>query len=162
MPRTSEITVQPPLGPLLLRADEQGMTEVRFVRNPCRRGKASALLRTAQEQIRASFAGTRRTFSLPLHIRGTAFERAVWRALARVPYGTVVTYGELAREIGKPRAMRAVGTALRKNPLAILLPCHRVIPSRGGTGRYAGGAWRKAWLIAHEKQCVQRREKQGK
>ena len=88
---------------------------------------------------------------MDLPLPGTAFQRLVWRALTRVPFGKTVTYGELARRIGHPRAARAVGTALNKNPFPILFPCHRIVPSAGGIGRYAGGAARKRWLLRHER-----------
>lgn len=86
---------------------------------------------------------------LPVH--GTAFQRSVWRELTRIPSGSTITYGDLARRIGHPRAARAVGTALNKNPFPILFPCHRVVPSAEGIGRYAGGTARKRWLLRHER-----------
>ncbi len=82
---------------------------------------------------------------------GTAFQRLVWRSLIRVPFGHTITYGELATRIGHPRAARAVGTALRKNPLPILVPCHRVVPASGGIGEYVGGTPRKRWLLQFER-----------
>jgi len=110
-----------------------------------------AMQAKALREIEAYFMVPRRSVSLPLPLPGTAFERAVWQQVRRVPPGRTVTYGELARRIGHPRAARAVGTALKKNPFPILIPCHRVVPANGSIGRYAGGADIKRWLLSHER-----------
>ncbi|MDD5751138.1 MAG: methylated-DNA--[protein]-cysteine S-methyltransferase [Candidatus Peribacteraceae bacterium] len=146
----AETTLATPLGPLLVRADRQGILEVRFVRIPVKRRKSSAHLRSCVAQLRAYFSGRRRKFRLGMHPQGTAFQQSVWRAAARVPFGATVTYGVLARRIRRPQAARAVGSALKKNPLVILIPCHRIVLSSGDVGSYAGGARRKQWLLAHE------------
>jgi len=99
------------------------------------------------EELTQYFAGTRQDFGLPITMEGTAFQLAVWFACRDIPYGETRTYGELAAMAGYPGAARAVGTAMAENPLPILVPCHRVIPSRGGIGRYSGGeALKKALL----------------
>lgn len=87
---------------------------------------------------------------LSVDVRGTPFQEAVWKALLEVPAGKTATYGEIARVIGSPRAVRAVGTAVGSNPVGIVVPCHRVLPASGGVGNYGGGVDRKAWLLAHE------------
>ncbi len=106
---------------------------------------------TALRQLREYCTGKRCTFDLALPLQGTPFQRAVWKELSRIPYGTTITYGALARRIGRPHAARAVGSALWKNPFPILLPCHRVIPCSGGMGQYAGGVTWKHCLLRHER-----------
>lgn len=106
--------------------------------------------RTAAEQLAQYFAGSRRAFDLPLAPRGTDFQRAVWSELARVPYGSTVTYGELAGRVGRARASRAVGGANNRNPLPIVVPCHRVIGADGSLTGYGGGLERKRALLALE------------
>lgn len=100
--------------------------------------------------LSAYFAGDRPLFDVPLRLEGTAFQRAVWDALLRIPYGTTVTYGFLAAAIGRPTASRAVGMAVGQNPVSIIVPCHRVIGQNGSLTGYGGGLERKAWLLRHE------------
>ena len=106
--------------------------------------------RAAAEQLAEYFAGRRRAFDLPLAPRGTAFQRAVWEELVRVPYGRTVSYGELAARLGRPGASRAVGGANNKNPLPIVVPCHRVIGADGSLTGYGGGIDKKRTLLALE------------
>ena len=103
------------------------------------------------KQIDEYFEGKRKEFYLNLAPRGTEFQRLVWRQLEKIPFGAVVSYGEIASILGKPKACRAVGSANGKNPIAIIIPCHRVIGSDGSLTGYGGGLWRKEWLIAHER-----------
>jgi O-6-methylguanine DNA methyltransferase len=98
-----------------------------------------AALSEVLTQLREYFAGARRSFDVPLDLRGTAFQKSVWREVARVPYGGTVTYGEIARRIGKPKAARAVGGAVGANPVPIFIPCHRVIGASGALTGYGGG-----------------------
>lgn len=107
-------------------------------------------LAPALTQLREYFSRTRREFDLPLDARGTAFQRAVWAAIARIPYGATATYGEIARRIERPRAARAVGSAAGANPLPILIPCHRVIGAGGSLTGYAAGLEVKATLLQLE------------
>lgn len=107
-------------------------------------------LRQAVEQLGRYFAGERVQFSCPLDLRGTAFQLKVWNALTRIPYGETRSYAEIAREIGHPSAVRAVGAANGANPVAIIVPCHRVIGSNGALTGYGGGLPAKAWLLALE------------
>ena len=102
------------------------------------------------QELDEYFAGKRRTFDLPLAPKGTPFQLAVWHALLEVPYGDTVTYAELARRIGKPNAVRAVGAANGANPIPVIIPCHRVIGSNGTLTGYGGGIERKQWLLALE------------
>jgi methylated-DNA-[protein]-cysteine S-methyltransferase len=103
-----------------------------------------------RRQLDEYLAGTRRTFELPLAPRGTTRQHAVWAALQEIPFGEVRSYGALARSIGAPGAARAVGTANARNPLSIVIPCHRVIGSDGSLTGYAGGLEAKRWLLEHE------------
>ncbi|MDR0898030.1 MAG: methylated-DNA--[protein]-cysteine S-methyltransferase [Oscillospiraceae bacterium] len=108
------------------------------------------LLREAAAQLADYFDGARRLFDLPLRPEGTAFARAVWAALMRIPYGETRTYGQLAAAIGQPKAARAVGRALHVNPISILIPCHRVIGAGGQLTGYAGGMDAKRFLLVLE------------
>jgi len=110
------------------------------------------------KQLAAYFAGDRREFDLPLAPRGTEFQVKVWRELCRIPYGETISYGELARRIGQPAASRAVGLANGRNPIGIIVPCHRVIGADGTLTGYGGGLDRKKWLLEHEKMTGSRSE----
>ena len=105
-------------------------------------------LQHVAEQLEAYFAGRITRFDLKLAMHGTSFQRRVWTALQTIPYGATTTYGELARELGEPRAIRAVGGANARNPISIVIPCHRLIGADGSLTGYAGGLQRKQWLLA--------------
>ena len=144
-----------PVGDLVLAASETALTAVYF---PTSRGvpgvepevRANAVLVQAQTQLSEYFARARTTFDLPLDPGGSPFERRVWAALRRIPYGATVSYGELARRLGDVRATRAVGAANARNPIPIIVPCHRVVGSRGELVGFGGGLDRKRWLLEHE------------
>jgi methylated-DNA-[protein]-cysteine S-methyltransferase len=102
------------------------------------------------EQLKDYFAGGLTRFDVPLELAGTDFQRRVWSELQRIPYGETISYGELARRLGQPAAVRAVGLANGRNPIAIVVPCHRVIGADGSLTGYGGGLERKAWLLDHE------------
>ncbi|MGH8184387.1 MAG: methylated-DNA--[protein]-cysteine S-methyltransferase [Rhodanobacteraceae bacterium] len=147
-----------PIGPLLLISDDAGLVEVGLPD----RGKLAELpedakpgkskLHAAARQLDEYFAGKRLQFELPLHPRGTPFQLEVWGALLAIPYGETVSYADIARRIRRPRAVRAVGAANGANPLAIIVPCHRVIGSHGDLVGYGGGLPTKRWLLAHERK----------
>ena len=105
----------------------------------------------ASKQLQEYFAGDRRDFTIPLDLEGTDFQRAAWLALADVPYGETASYGEQAERIGRPRASRAVGAANGKNPVPIVLPCHRIVGADGSLTGFAGGLEMKERLLAHER-----------
>src|SRR2546427_12385838 len=107
-------------------------------------------LARARHQLDEYFARTRTTFDLPLDPPGTTFQQQVWDLLRTIPYGTTTSYGELARRLGDPRATRAVGAANGKNPIPIIVPCHRVVGARGELTGFGGGLDRKRWLLEHE------------
>jgi methylated-DNA-[protein]-cysteine S-methyltransferase len=102
------------------------------------------------EQLEGYFAGTRTRFDVPVRLSGTDFQCRVWSELQRIPYGETISYGELARRVGRPAAVRAVGLANGRNPVSIIVPCHRVIGADGSLTGYGGGLERKAWLLEHE------------
>jgi methylated-DNA-[protein]-cysteine S-methyltransferase len=105
-------------------------------------------------QLDEYFRGSRRQFSLKLDIHGTDFQRNVWSQLTKIPYGKTATYGQIAQAAGNAKACRAVGNANNKNCLPIVIPCHRVVGTNGGMTGYAGGIWRKEWLLNHEKRLA--------
>ena len=113
-------------------------------------GIETPLLERGRAELEEYFQGKRREFDLPLAPNGTPFQQKVWSELAKVPYGTVVTYGELAARVGSPKACRAVGQANHNNPLPIFLPCHRVVGAKGALTGYAGGLELKQWLLRLE------------
>lgn len=145
-----------PLGDLLLVLGDEGLRQVLL---PGRDGPVApdpawqrddAGLASARTQFEAYFAGELRSFELSLAPQGTPFQLAVLAALAEIPYGSTRSYGDIARRIGRPTASRAVGAANGRNPLAIVLPCHRVVGSDGSLTGYAGGLDAKRWLLRHE------------
>lgn len=141
-----------PVGALRLEADGQGLTRVAFAGDaPASAGVAPPLLREAAAQLDAYFAGRLRRFDLPLSLHGTPFQLLVWRALRGIPYGETRTYGEIAAAVGNPAACRAAGMANHRNPIAIVVPCHRVIGKDGALTGYGGGLERKRFLLALER-----------
>lgn len=109
----------------------------------------------AHKQIQEYFEGKRKEFNFKIFSKGTDFQRTVWNELVKVPYGQTASYAELAKQIQNPKAVRAVANANRRNPISIVVPCHRVIGSNGSLTGYAGGLWRKEWLLNHEKNYKQ-------
>ena len=142
-------SVETPIGRLWLTTAGGGLGSIAF-HGPAGATSDDALLREAEEQLSAYFAGELRRFDLPLSPRGTEFQRRVWDAVAAVPYGTTTTYSRLAAAIGRPRATRAVGAANGRNPLPIVVPCHRVIGASGALTGYGGGLDVKRALLALE------------
>jgi methylated-DNA-[protein]-cysteine S-methyltransferase len=152
-----QIAVPSPIGWLTLVASERGLSAVLWGSDSRRRRPDNPLLEASAVQLEEYFAGTRRVFDLALDLRGTPFQVRAWSALAGIPYGTTVSYGEQARRLGVPRAVRAVGAANGRNPLPIVLPCHRVIGASGALTGYGGGLDMKRWLLAHESRAVELR-----
>ena len=147
-----------PLGPMLLVAKAQGLSGAYFVgqkyfpaiAEDWREAANDALLQDAAAQFSAYFAGTLQRFELPLAAVGTEFQQAVWSAISTVGYGERITYGELARRVGRVNSVRAAGTATGRNPLSIIVPCHRIVGADGSLTGYAGGLMRKERLLALE------------
>ncbi len=155
-----------PMGRLLLAASEKGLVRLEF--RGGREGipasdadtrwvEAPPKLEPYRRELGEYFAGRRRKFSLPLDLRGTPFQKRCWRALLQIPYGETRTYAEIARAVGHPRAFRAVGGANHDNPIAIVVPCHRVIASNGTLGGYGGGLPLKEKLLRLEGAPIQAR-----
>lgn len=157
-PRLASTTLHSPVGLLTLVADTTGMVAVLWENERPGRvpldgdvgSDAIPILQEAKRQFVEYFNGRRQTFDLPLAAKGTPFQSKVWEALMAISYGSTRTYGEIARQIGRPRAVRAVGAAIGRNPLSILVPCHRVIGSNGKLTGFAGGLPRKAILLELE------------
>ncbi len=142
------------LGVLMLEATPAGLSAIRW---PEQAGYDSApvhptspILDKAAQQLEAYLQGKRRSFDLPLAPEGTPYQQSVWSQLLEIPYGATTTYGVLAKQLGKPNGARAVGGATGKNPLSIVVPCHRVIGTTGKLTGFAGGLERKRWLLALE------------
>ena len=146
-----------PVGRLLVAGDDQGLRYVLFKAGRAAVGprpgwrENRTRLGEAVRQLQAYFAGELRRFDLPLAPEGTVFQQRVWQELLRIPYGETISYGELARRIGKPTGSRAVGLANGANPISIVIPCHRVIGSTGRLTGYGGGLKNKEWLLALER-----------
>ena len=146
-------TIASPCGELIAISDGESLTSLEFPgRGPSPSGatRDDGPFREVRAQLDAYFAGERRAFDLPLAADGTPFQRDVWAALVAIPYGATTSYGELARAIGRPAAVRAVGAANGANPIAIVVPCHRVIGKDGTLTGYGGGLPRKRLLLALE------------
>jgi methylated-DNA-[protein]-cysteine S-methyltransferase len=150
-----------PIGELTLTASDTALAAVYFPTSrhgppPAERAGwieddgTHTVLARARTQLEEYFAGSRTRFDLPLDAAGSVFERRVWEALLAIPFGSTTSYGELARRLGDPRATRAVGAANGKNPIPIIVPCHRVIGADGDLTGFGGGIERKRWLLAHE------------
>lgn len=144
--------ISSPLGGLRLVATSSGLRRVEFVdgRVSGASRATSRHLDAAEQQLSEYFAGKRRDFDLTLEPIGTSFQLAAWGVLRTIPFGATMSYGDQARAMGKPTAVRAVGGANGRNPLAIVVPCHRVVGADGRLTGYASGVERKAWLLSHE------------
>ena len=140
-----------PLGMLTLTEENGALTRIDYTPGASPLSPATPLLREAEKQLNEYFAGKRTAFSLPLRPRGTAFQQAAWAELQRIPYGETITYGQQAARMGCPRACRAVGGANGRNPLPIVIPCHRVVAAGGQWGGYTGGLDKKQFLLALER-----------
>lgn len=141
--------IETPVGRLTLYSDGLSVCRLEFGGDGLCRDDAAVLLQ-AERELAEYFAGRRRAFSVPLCLRGTPFQTAVWRALTELPYGETASYGEIARRIGRPGAGRAVGMANNRNPLPIFVPCHRVVGADGKLTGYAGGLEIKEFLLELE------------
>ena len=149
-----------PIDSLLLVGDETGLHELHFEPHDPPAGvprDTDGVLAAVVAQLREYFAGERVDFDLPLVPAGTPFQRKVWMALRDIPYGRTTSYGEIATELGQPTASRAVGLANGRNPLAVIVPCHRVIGANGSLTGFGGGLERKRWLLEHERAVLARR-----
>ena len=155
-------TIKTPMGDLMLVANTSDLIGLYFVGcdhisaelKQWKRDAQHPILRQANVQLQEYFTGKRTEFSLPLHVTGTDFQERVWRQIALIPYGKTISYADLAHKAGKPKAVRAAGTNTGRNPLSIVIPCHRVIGKNGGITGYAGGLDKKRYLLELEKSTV--------
>ncbi len=151
-------TMNSPVGTLTLIASERGLAAIlwedddteRVPQKPLERDETHPLLIETERQLTQYFAGELKTFSVPLDFAGTDFQKKVWTALTTIPFGETRSYGEIAQQIGSPKAVRAVGAANGRNPISIIAPCHRVIGANGKLTGFAGGLKAKAFLLGIE------------
>ncbi len=142
--------LESPVGLIEIEGTREAIIGLHFVGERRPGAQVSSVVEEALGQVRGYLAGSRRQFQLPLELGGTDFQRAVWQHLLTIPFGETASYGEVAVAIGRPRAVRAVGAANGRNPISIIVPCHRVLGSDGSLTGYGGGLWRKEWLLRHE------------
>jgi methylated-DNA-[protein]-cysteine S-methyltransferase len=159
--------IDSPIGPLYLEASILGLRKLSFSSNPRKYEKAvraapreaadaraAAHLAEAVKQVREYFEGSRRAFALELDMAGTPFQKRVWAAISAIPYSRTISYAQLAAAAGAPGAYRAAGAACGANPIALVVPCHRVVGSDGGLHGFGGGLPAKRWLLDHEASTV--------
>ena len=146
--------IHSPLGDLKLVASKDGLATISWSTSKNKiksvQDKKNSILIKTEKQLQEYFVGTRKKFALPIDFIGTPFQKNVWNALLRIPYGETVSYGYIAKSIGKPKAVRAVGGAIGRNPIPIIAPCHRVIGASGQLTGYSGGMGKKVKLLALE------------
>jgi methylated-DNA-[protein]-cysteine S-methyltransferase len=140
------------IGPIQLTASDTGLTGLIFDAKSDNGSSGSnhSILNEARKQLDEYFQGKRKEFNIPLDMNGTEFQMKVWNAVAKIEYGTTATYQDIANSIKNAKSVRAVGLANGKNPIPIIIPCHRIIGSNGKLTGYSGGLWRKEWLLRHE------------
>jgi methylated-DNA-[protein]-cysteine S-methyltransferase len=151
-------TMKSPVGTLTLVASDKGLAAILWPKDDPKRVRLPAMtrdddhpvLRKAEKELAEYFAGRRRRFTVKLDFAGTDFQKQVWRALLEIPFGETRSYGDIARDVGRPAAMRAVGAANGRNPISIIAPCHRVIGANGALTGFAGGLKAKETLLALE------------
>lgn len=144
--------LETPIGRLNIVANDEAVTAIEFDADPSAQQAPNTITRLCCEQLSDYFAGKRVDFDIPLDANGTAFQHQVWQALINIPYGETCSYSAIAHQIDNPKAVRAVGAANGRNPIPVIVPCHRVIGSSGQLTGYAGGLDIKVWLIEHEKK----------
>lgn len=150
--------LQTPLGNLLIEGDENGLTSLSIISDEIKITHTNQkTLEDAIIQLQEYFEGKRKQFTIRLNPQGTNFQKKVWQKLLEIPFGTTINYQQLSNQLGDSKATRAVANANSKNPLWIIIPCHRVIGSDGSLTGYAGGLWRKKWLLEHENPSLQQR-----
>lgn len=142
--------LETPLGLFELTATEKGLRQAIFCGQDTKAINTNSITELAKSQLVEYFSATRTRFTVPIDVQGTAFQQSVWQTLSQIGYGEVKNYGEIAELLGKPKAAQAVGGANGRNPLTIIVPCHRVIGKSGVLTGYAGGIERKQWLLKHE------------
>lgn len=143
-----------PIGEIKITADEDFINSILFVFDDTEMHEENpnSVLKECKAQLSQYFSGKRNEFDIPIKQAGTEFQQKVWKELLKIPYGRTVSYNFIAKSLGDKKSIRAVGAANGKNQISIIVPCHRVIGSEGSLTGYAGGLWRKKWLLNHEKE----------
>ena len=149
------VFINTPLGTAKIKGDENGVCLISVLQEGEISKKIPLELKEAVKELNEYFEGNRKKFTFLMNPKGTDFQKKVWKALLEIPYGETMSYLELSKQLGDVKAIRAVASANGKNPLWIVVPCHRVIGSDGSLTGYAGGLWRKKWLIEHENPIKQ-------
>ena len=139
-----------PIGIVEVGGTSNAITLLKFVEAPRERFERHPFVSEVVRQVAEYFDRSRRKFNVKILLDGTDFQEQVWRELLNVPYGHTASYKDIANGIGRPKAMRAVGAATGRNPVSLIVPCHRIIGSNGKLNGYGGGLWRKEWLLKHE------------
>ena len=147
--------INTPLGPTKIKGDENGISLISILQEEEVSKVIPLELKKAVKEIQEYFEGKRTDFTFLMNPKGTDFQKRVWKALLEIPYGKTISYLDLSKQLGDIKAIRAVASANGKNPLWIVVPCHRVIGSDGSLTGYAGGLWRKKWLLDHENPVKQ-------
>lgn len=147
--------METPLGPLKITGTDKGLESVSFVDEFPEKIYEEPELQRTVTQLEEYFQGDRKEFQIPLNPQGTAFQKKVWKLLETIPFGSTRSYQDMANDLGDPKVIRAAASANGKNPIAIIIPCHRVIGSDGSLTGYAGGLHRKKWLLEHESPIKQ-------
>lgn len=155
MCKTETTYYKSPIGNLKITGNKKGIQSVIFVEKSFLQDKIPASLQNCVQQLNEYFKGNRKIFTIKLNLKGTEFQKRVWESLQNIPFNTTQSYLEQAKMLGNIKAIRAVATANGKNPVAIIVPCHRVIGSDGSLTGYAGGIGRKKWLLEHENRIKQ-------
>lgn len=144
-----------PIGEMIAIANEKALVYLDFIDEETQDERSNhILLIRLEDELGEYFAQKRQLFTLPLSPNGTIFQKAVWETLLKIPYGSTLSYADEAKMFGNPKATRAVASANAKNPISILIPCHRVIASNGKIGGYSGGLWRKEFLLSLENNTI--------
>lgn len=147
--------IKTPLGTAKISGDENGIASISILEEGTITKKIPTVLKEAAKQLQDYFNGKRTHFDFKLNPQGTEFQQKVWQALLEIPFGKTCSYMDLSKKLGDVKAIRAVASANGKNPLWIVIPCHRVIGTDGSLTGYAGGLWRKKWLLEHESSSKQ-------
>ena len=147
--------INSPLGFIQIKGDSDGIFSLNFTESTAESAEIPAELQDAVSQIQEYFAGKREEFDIKIAPRGTEFQLKVWSLLQQVVHGTTINYSQLSDQYGDAKAIRAVASANGKNPILIIIPCHRVISKDGGLGGFSAELWRKEWLLNHEQNCHQ-------
>ena len=147
-----------PVGLIEIKVDGDFVRSILFVEEPKSNSGSHPLLENAIEQLKQYFNGERTAFDFEIKQNGTDFQHRVWNELLNIPFGKTLSYLQLSKKVGDVKAIRAVGTTNGKNSIAIVVPCHRVIGTDGSLTGYAGGLWRKQWLLDHESNLISRQQ----